>query len=307
MITFKAKTPSGEIIKSAISEFNFPAGEAFIKVEPQRSLEKTEIAVLQPSADSLHDDLFKLAMWSNYLLSKSGVSRVLVVPYFPGARADRVSPGVEEPFGLEVYAEFISSMLLDQIVIFDPHSGGVVTELKNADLGARITVVESDELWKQPHLLNTLLRYTGIIAPDKGAVQRAGRVASLLGIPLHTAEKTRDPQTGKLSGFKLDGLDKYGKYLIVDDICDGGGTFCGLAEATGLGKECLDLYVSHGVFSGNAHFKLSKHFEHIYTTNSYFAESSNPNQFFEKGSTRIRRAAPIHHLDVIHLMLDKVV
>lgn len=305
MITFKAKTPSGEIIKSAISEFNFPAGEAFIKVEPQRSLENKEIAIIQPSKESLHDDLFKLAMWDNYLTTKQPKGWTsLVIPYFPGARADRVSPGVEEPFGLEVYADFLNSLLIDEIIVFDPHSPKTDELLQPLD---RVTVVESDELWNQSHLGPILESYDGIIAPDKGAVQRAGRVADLLGVDLHTAEKTRDPQTGKLSGFKLDGLDKSARYLIVDDICDGGGTFCGLAEATGLEKENIDLYVSHGVFSGNAYFNLSKHFGNIYTTNSYHPEYQNPSHFFEKGSTRIRPAASMHHFDVIHLLLSKVV
>lgn len=44
----------------------------------------------------------------------------------------------------------------------------------------------------------------------------------------------------------------------------------GLAEATGLPKERLDLYVSHGVFSGDAP-KLHDHFGTIWTTDSFKA------------------------------------
>jgi ribose-phosphate pyrophosphokinase len=305
MITFKAKTQSGEIIKSAISDFIFPAGEAHLKVEPKRELEPTEIAIIQPSADSLHDDLFKLAMWDDYLYTKAGVKKVLILPYFPGARADRISAGVEEPFGLGVYAEFITNLNLDQIIIFDPHSEA--TELVLRGEIPEVTIVKSAELFAQPEINEYMSDiYNGIIAPDKGATQRATEVADVLGLPVYTAEKTRDPETGKLSGFKIDGLpesdsstiDGYKLFLIVDDICDRGGTFVGLFNATGREWGGIDLFVSHGVFSSDALENLSGAFEAVYTTNSY-----NPKRHLEAGPedhTMFRR------YDIIHLMLDKV-
>jgi len=297
MITFKAKTASGEIIKSALSPFNFPAGEAHLKKEPQRDLEPTEIAIIQPSAESLHGDLFQLSMWDAYLTGKTDIKRVLVIPYFPGARADRVSPGVEEPFGLRAYAEFIGSMMIDQIIIFDPHSPETVKELKLADQGTTVTVVESDELFSLPHIKEEFESYTGVIAPDKGAVARSGAVAKSLGVPLYTAEKTRDPETGKLSGFKLElpdsSFDKDEFFIIVDDICDGGGTFLGLESAIGLGYGKVDLFVSHGVFSKNAIDNLSGSFEYVYTTNSFNPSRELPDYQFER-------------FDVIRLLLSKI-
>lgn len=301
MITFKAKTRSGEIIKSAISDFIFPAGEAFIKVEPKRGLEATEIAIIQPSADSLHDDLFKLAMWNDYLFNDGFSNRVLVIPYFPGARADRVSPGVEEPFGLGVYVEFISRLHLDQIIIFDPHSD-VTQDLLDGD-GNKVTVVYSDELFEQPHVYAHMAEnYTGIIAPDKGAVERATAVANVLDVPVFTAVKERDPDTGKLTGFSIDLPDDTdGFYLIVDDICDRGGTFLGLLEASGLGYGRIDLFVSHGVFSSDALTILGSKFEMIYTTNSYSPKRLLvPDNWFGTET-------PFSRYDIIHLLLEKVI
>jgi ribose-phosphate pyrophosphokinase len=307
MITFKAKTPSGEIIKSAISDFIFPAGEAHIKVEPKRNLEPTEIAIIQPSADSLHDDLFKLAMWNDYLYSVGGINTVLVIPYFPGARADRVSPGVEEPFGLGVYGDFIKGLLLDQIIIFDPHSEAVEAYLTE-DGSQNVTVVYSDELMSKPDVhFQMATNYSGIIAPDAGAFLRASAVGKLLDLPIYTAEKKRDPQTGKLNGFSIDlPDDPDGFYLIVDDICDRGGTFLGLLEATGLEYGRVDLFVSHGVFSADALEILSGKFEIIYTTNSY-----NPKRRLVAPSLEDYNEAedysPFIRYDVIHLLLSKVI
>lgn len=303
MISFKAKTQSGEIIKSAISDFIFPAGEAHLKVEPKRSVEPTEIAVIQPSADSIHDDLFKLAMWSDYLYSKGNVNKVLVIPYFPGARADRVSPGVEEPFGLGVYTEFIGRLMLDQIIIFDPHSE--ITETILIEEGIEnVTVVSSDELFEQPHVKQHMLwNYSGIIAPDKGAVDRATAVADVLDLPVYIAVKERDPATGKLTGFSIDlpQEDDEAFYLIVDDICDRGGTFLGLLAATGLEYGRVDLFVSHGVFSSDAVDVLGGKFEMIYTTNSYNPKRHLvPDNFYDTETPFVR-------YDIIHLLLEKVI
>lgn len=301
MITFKAKTASGEIINSALSAFTFPAGEAHTKRENQRDLEPTEIAIIQPDANSIHDDLFALAMWNDYLVrenrdlasvSLAESNRVLVLPYMPGARADRGMP-----FGLSVYADFIRKLELNQIIIFDPHSGATGDELHAA--ADDLTIVHSDELFDQVTMRAVLNSYTGIIAPDKGAVRRASAMAKLAELPVFTATKHRDEGSGKLSGFAIDGLDPEGYYLIVDDICDRGGTFKGLASASGLDWGHLDLYVSHGVFSSDALDTLGEIFEYVYTTNSY-APTRELNDNGDDTHDTFRR------FDVIRLLLSKI-
>jgi ribose-phosphate pyrophosphokinase len=97
----------------------------------------------------------------------------------------------------------------------------------------------------------------GIIAPDEGARARAVHFRDRF-YPEATVElatKHRDPQTGALSNYQLSALQRAGRYVIVDDICDGGGTFNLLADAftrraAELEGACtLDLFVSHGIFS----------------------------------------------------------
>lgn len=264
MITFKAKTASGEIIKSKLAPFTFPAGEAHTKIEDRRDYEPTEIAIIQPSATSLHDDLFQLAMWDNTLKKVWSAHQVVLLPYMPGARADR---GV--PFGLEVYADFLKEMSIGQIILFDPHSPATVTELWSSFMG--VTVLDSDII-PATNFKYFNQKYDGVIAPDKGAVDRATTFADAISCPVYTVDKTRDFETGKLSGFKVPEIDKSGRYLLVDDICDGGGTFLGIANELGLPMEQLDLFVSHGVFSKQDGENLLDHFSNVYTTNSFDPE-----------------------------------
>jgi len=299
MINYKAKTSTGEIINSALSAFTFPAGEAHTKREERRDLEPVEIAIIQPSPDSIHDDLFQLAMWNSYIKIENAdrppegpSKRVLVIPYFPGARADR-----GKPFGLGVYADFIRNLYLNKIIIFDPHSGMTGDELHAGS--DNLDIVYSNELLKQSHVRAMLGKYDAVIAPDKGAGLRTYRVSTALETGFYQAEKTRDFETGKLSGFKLDGLPKDGKYLIVDDICDGGGTFLGLADAIGLPPQQLDLYVSHGVFSKDALNTLANRFGQVYTSNSY-----NPLRNLIPSNDRLPDV--FRRLDVINLLLERI-
>jgi ribose-phosphate pyrophosphokinase len=84
--------------------------------------------------------------------------------------------------------------------------------------------------------------------------------------------KKRDPLTGHLSGFEIknynpnpnaDGQD----LLIVDDICDGGGTFVGLAkELRKAGAKKVYLYVTHGIFSKGLPLEG---IDRVFTTDSY--------------------------------------
>ncbi len=92
-----------------------------------------------------------------------------------------------------------------------------------------------------------------MIAPDKGAVERATLVQQALG--LHSvvyATKVRNPEDGQILRTEVpEDVGYKGKnLLIVDDICDGGRTFIELAKVLRqFDPSRIDLYVTHGIFS----------------------------------------------------------
>lgn len=230
---------------------HFPGGETHIKVPDGIPHGTTWIALMR-GADA--DDLATLGMWADIAKSR-GEKAYALIPYLPGARADR-----GEPFGAKVYANIINSFGLDGVVCLDPHSPVMPSLINNL-----ITVDHTDMV------LQGLIGsgdFAGVIAPDKGAAERASNIAAALNVPWFQAEKTRDFATGKLTGFTCEPLPEDGPLLVVDDICDGGGTFMGLADATGLPSDRLALWVTHGVFSGEA-WKLSQHFGWIACTDSH--------------------------------------
>lgn len=247
---------SGTTLVQVGDPFQFPGGEAHVVLKPTATV---QIAFVQ-GADG--NDLFKLAMWADACKRHGGLKTILALPYLPGARQDR-----GEPLGAKVYADFINSLGIDRVVTLDPHSD-VAPALYD-----RLTVVPLTALpiWDQ-----LKGKYTGVIIPDVGAVKRAQAVADKLGVPTIQASKKRDFATGKLSGFECDPMPVIGRYLVVDDICDGGGTFLGLAEVINPYQK-LDLWVTHGIFSKGMD-ALQLRYSEIYNTSSHPGYSNNPNR-----------------------------
>ena len=112
-----------------------------------------------------------------------------------------------------------------------------------------------------------------LVSPDAGAYKKVFGVGQLFGIEnIITASKVRDVKTGKILSTELPSIKKYNdsmKYVIVDDICDGGKTFIELSKAIKEQKSDAKIYliVTHGIFSKGCD-ELMEHIERIYTTNS---------------------------------------
>lgn len=271
MITTYAKFQSGWTAHSRATAMRFPAGECHIKTGTVLEGE-TPLYFYLTGADA--NDYVTAAMWIDYA-HQAGHKVTALIPYLPGARQDRGTP-----FGAKVYANLINAMDADEVVCFDPHSEVMPGLINN------LRIVYSDVVIKKV-LRKSLDDYAGVICPDAGARARTEKTAATLGLPVYYATKHRDFTSGKLTGFECEALPETGKFLVVDDICDGGGTFRGLAASTGLPKERLDLWVSHGVFSGKA-AGLNEHYGTIFTTDSH-PGADNP-------AVGARVSPLIHHL-----------
>lgn len=270
-LKFYSKSEKGWVMDSIFEAMTFPGGEPHIKVKSAIDPSKFQYQIADLRGANSHD-LMTLAMWADLCMSR-GERRVLILPYLPGARADR-----GQPFGAWVYTDFITKLVSpNQTITLDPHSGVMPRLIQTSVDYNNLTVfpverIIRDRLGDKGDYKRH--PYVGVIAPDKGAVDRAQRAANVLGVPLYQAEKTRDFESGKLTGFTCEELPEAGKLLLVDDICDGGGTFIGLAQATGLTHDRLDLWVTHGIFSKGIS-ELTYHFDHIYTTDSWGTEEDS--------------------------------
>lgn len=177
------------------------------------------------------------------------------LPYLPYARADRVfKHGDSNPLKTFVnWVVYVSDLYdLPRFSILEPHNFSAIPEkLKDYFLVDWIdSCIEKEDY---QHI-------TSVIAPDEGAVNRAERVAELLGVKVSAvAKKQRDMSTGKIVAYKLDVTSDIGvQPLVVDDIIDGGRTFIELADAIKAYDKTIQphLLVAFGIFSNAENNKL---------------------------------------------------
>ena len=238
--------------------FTFHGGEPHIRIlEKHLGGEEVTIATRIRSFNDLG-----LLLLAKDALARLQVEKVhLILPCFPAARQDRVMQK-GEPLSVKVYAQLINTANFASVTILDPHSEVTSALLNN------VRVISNHQFVQQ--CLLQCADYQ-LVAPDVGALKKAYQLAKFLGgKEVLVCNKKRDTSTGKLSGFTVYADDLQGKTcVLVDDICDGGGTFIGLAkELKKKGAGHLILIVTHGIFSKGFE-ELAAHFQHIYTTNSF--------------------------------------
>ncbi|MFN0255594.1 ribose-phosphate diphosphokinase [Pedobacter ureilyticus] len=250
------KPLDGEELK--FESFTFSGGEPHIKINP--NFETAKGVTITHRLNSFNDlGLLCLAVDA---LKRMQVAIVdLYIPYFPAARQDRVMIK-GEPLSVKVYADIINSLGFKKVLVFDAHSEVTPAVLNNCEVIANHKFIAK--------VMEEIGNEAILISPDGGALKKIYKVSEFLGgVEVVECSKSRNVKTGKLSGFKVYADDLQGKdCLIVDDICDGGGTFIGLAEELrnkNAGK--LYLAVSHGIFS-KGFGELSSSFEKIFTSNS---------------------------------------
>jgi ribose-phosphate pyrophosphokinase len=91
-----------------------------------------------------------------------------------------------------------------------------------------------------------------IVSPDVGGVVRARALATRLNVDLAIIDKRRE-RAGVSEVMNVIGDVRGRDCILVDDICDSGGTLCNAADALiGQGAKSASVYVTHGVLSGGA-------------------------------------------------------
>lgn len=201
----------------------------------------------------------------------------LFIPYFLGARQDRVC-NKGEAFTAKIVGDIINSLNFSEVSVLDPHSDVVGAVVNNCKIITNHDFVKNclfSIAKRQDYSTNDLC----LISPDAGSNKKMKDLMIFFSEQfeqpifenayLIKCDKTRDVSTGEITGFEVYAEDLKGKdCVIVDDICDGGGTFMGLAEEL-KAKNAGDLFliVTHGIFSRGVE-GLLKHFKAIYLTDS---------------------------------------
>ncbi len=242
----------------------YPAGEVGIRITDEAATLGTLVSITAKLKSA--NDILALLLIVDAIKRQNpcAILDQLFIPYFPYARQDRVAAS-GDPHSLKVMVGLIEALGFRRVEVADPHSPAI----ENSFQKTYFEIAKHSTSY-----LKSVISLIGgsplLVIPDEGAAKRIRMWAQLTKSDTASFIKTRDPETGKLSGFRLiDGDVHDKKCLIVDDICDGGGTFLGIAEELKkAGARELYLYVTHGIFSAGYN-KLCETFNHIYTTDAF--------------------------------------
>lgn len=248
-------TPAGPL---AFRQFAFPDGQRHFELQSwDQDFREATIEARIAHGDDLLDVLL-----AQDALSMHGYAVSLDIRYLLGARMDR-RINSRQPFTLSVIARILNGAGFRRVRVLDPHSDVALTLL-----GATAVY--------PVHAVSCVLAHyrqadTVIVAPDKGATARVRTLLVRADWPARIVQglKIRHPQTGELTGFEVEDASavRSKTCVILDDICDGGGTFSGLARVLDeAGAVGIDLFVTHGIFSKGG---TVPGIRTIFTTDSY--------------------------------------
>lgn len=232
----------------------FPDGEPHIVLKDINR--KDEVFVICRITNP--DDLFIL-MQVGDILNRQGVIFSLKICYLMSMRMDRVI-SYDEAYSLNIVANIINSIKPTDVVIVEPHShkSTHLIDVGIAESGTKYAPKEKEYIY---------------VYPDAGAEARYH--AYFLHEDHVYCSKIRSLESGNLLGFSIKNPEvirenPYKPLMLIDDLCDGGGTFVGIANELRKidPKRELNIYVTHMV-NIKGIINLSNTFNHVWFTNSY--------------------------------------
>src|SRR3989440_486136 len=217
-------------------EFNFQIGE---------NVRGHDVFIVQSTSPPTDRHLMELLIMIDTFVRASAERVTAVIPYFGYARSDKKDrPRV--PISAKLVANLIATAGVDRILTIDLHASQIqgFFDIPVDHLYAAPIVVE---YFREKPIENLI-----VVAPDTGGAERARAYAKRLNAGLALCDKRRDrPNVADVMNIVGDVSGK--NCLIIDDMCDTGGTICKVAEALHkAGANEVNACFTHGVFSGNA-------------------------------------------------------
>ncbi|AFL95523.1 ribose-phosphate pyrophosphokinase [Thermococcus cleftensis] len=243
----------GELIEVEIRKF--PDGEKYVRVLGSGE----EATVVQSTFAPQDEKIIELLLIADALRER-GVERLrAVVPYFAYSRQDRVTKE-GEPVSVRAVMRALG-LYYDELYVFDLHNPETLKFFpgKAVNLSPARAIAE---------YFAERLGEGIVLAPDRGALERAAAVAEKLGLEYSHFEKRRISPT-EVQMRPVDVDVKGRNVLIVDDIISTGGTMIKAANLLReMGAEKVFVAATHGVFAEGAIERVSRAVDELAVTNT---------------------------------------
>lgn len=238
------------INKKGYKVINFPDGEIHLELDEIDRKNDLDIRCRITNGN----DLFLLMQLSDILKRQCVRPQHIYIHYLMGMRCDRLF-SLNRPFSLGIVAEVINSFNTEQVIVFEPHSIRTLDKIRNClpeNVSLKAACIFEENGYK-------------LVAPDFGSQKRYVMDFDVV------CNKKRDVNDGKLLQFEISKHKnvKNKNLVVIDDLCDGGSTFVGIASKLNeLNPKSISLFVTHAVnFDGI--LNVSASYDTVYITDSY--------------------------------------
>ena len=228
-------------LANAISK-RFPDDELYVRILDDISGE--DVIIVQTTYPD--PNIIELFLLQNAAQEAGAKKIIVIIPYLGYARQDtKFKEG--EPISAKTIARLVS-LQADRVITVDPHKEHILDFFAVPAFSCSAV----SELAKYLKKKNIDL----VLAPDKGALERAKKASSIINCDFDYMEKTRiDGSTVEIKPKHLDVNNK--NVAIIDDIISTGGTMAkSIYELKKHGAKNISVACTHGLFAGEAVKKL---------------------------------------------------
>ena len=221
----------------------FPDDELYVRILDDLSGE--EVIIVQTTYPD--PNIIELFLLQDAVKEADAKEVTVVIPYFGYARQDtKFEEG--EAISARAIANLIS-VHADKIITVDPHKEHIL-DFFTVPAFSCSAVEELSKYLKEKDI-------DMILAPDKGALEKAKQASRFIGCDFDHMEKTRiDGTTVQIKPKKLQTNGK--NVAIIDDIISTGGTMVkSIKELKKHGAKKVFVSCTHGLFACNAIKKLT--------------------------------------------------
>ena len=206
---------------------------------------------LVQSTHSPAENFMELLLMIDAARRASAYKVVAVIPYYGYARQDRKDrPRVA--IGSKLVANMLVAAGADRVITMDLHAPQI-----QGYFDIPVDHLDSHAVFI-PYIENLKLENLTFAAPDVGATNRIREIASYFNADMVICDKHRK-RANEIASMVVIGDVKDRNVVIIDDICDTGGT---LAKSAGLlmdkGAKSVRALITHPVLSGKAYENIDK-------------------------------------------------
>jgi ribose-phosphate pyrophosphokinase len=250
-------TGSQYLASKIATKFGEPLGQVNIQrfsdgeigVEFQESIRGRSVFLIQ-STYSPTDNLMELLLMIDAAKRASAYKVIAVIPYYGYARQDRKDrPRVA--IGSKLVANMLTAAGADRVVTMDLHAPQI-----QGYFDIPVDHLDSSAIFI-PYIENLNLKNLTFAAPDVGSANRIREIATFFECEMVICDKHRK-RANEIASMVLIGDVSDRDVVLIDDICDTGGTLCkSAALMKEKGARSVRALCTHPVLSGKAYENIA--------------------------------------------------